>query len=408
MPQYFYTAKSFKGEIETGTLEAGTKKELSKILHQEGYVLIRAEAELEIKDKKNKFEISLSFFGKVSLTEKMMFTRNLRVMVSAGVSLPRSLSILSTQSKNPKFKKALAEILEAVNKGKSLSESLKKYPEIFSELFVSMIKAGEESGTLENVLKNLAYQMEKEHDLRSKIIGAMVYPAVIIFAMVGIGVLMLIMVIPKLAETFRELEIDLPLTTRFVIGLGEFLATKWYLFLIIVFVLFFLLKNALKTKRGKKILDSITLKIPIISPIIKKTNSAQTLRTLSSLIVSGIPLVRALRIVSGSLGNIYFKEAMISAIEKIQKGEKLSLALTPYQDLYPPMVIQMIEIGEETGQTSEILAKLADFYEEEVTNHTKNLSAIMEPLLMLLVGGAVGFFAISMIQPMYSMLGAIQ
>jgi len=408
LPQYFYTAKSFKGEIETGTLEAGTKKELSKILHQEGYVLIRAEAELEIKDKKNKFEISLSFFGKVSLTEKMMFTRNLRVMVSAGVSLPRSLSILSTQSKNPKFKKALAEILEAVNKGKSLSESLKKYPEIFSELFVSMIKAGEESGTLENVLKNLAYQMEKEHDLRSKIIGAMVYPAVIIFAMVGIGVLMLIMVIPKLAETFRELEIDLPLTTRFVIGLGEFLATKWYLFLIIVFVLFFLLKNALKTKRGKKILDSITLKIPIISPIIKKTNSAQTLRTLSSLIVSGIPLVRALRIVSGSLGNIYFKEAMISAIEKIQKGEKLSLALTPYQDLYPPMVIQMIEIGEETGQTSEILAKLADFYEEEVTNHTKNLSAIMEPLLMLLVGGAVGFFAISMIQPMYSMLGAIQ
>ena len=408
MPQYFYTAKSFKGEIETGTLEAGTKKELSKILHQEGYVLIRAEAELEIKDKKNKFEISLSFFGKVSLTEKMMFTRNLRVMVSAGVSLPRSLSILSTQSKNPKFKKALAEILEAVNKGKSLSESLKKYPEIFSELFVSMIKAGEESGTLENVLKNLAYQMEKEHDLRSKIIGAMVYPAVIIFAMVGIGVLMLIMVIPKLAETFRELEIDLPLTTRFVIGLGEFLATKWYLFLIIVFVLFFLLKNALKTKRGKKILDSITLKIPIISPIIKKTNSAQTLRTLSSLIVSGIPLVRALRIVSGSLGNIYFKEAIISAIEKIQKGGKLSLALTPYQDLYPPMVIQMIEIGEETGQTSEILAKLADFYEEEVTNHTKNLSAIMEPLLMLLVGGAVGFFAISMIQPMYSMLGAIQ
>lgn len=406
MPQYFYTAKSFKGGLKTGTLEAGTKKELSKILHQEGYVLIRAE--LEIKDKKNKFEISLSFLGKVSLTEKMMFTRNLRVMVSAGVSLPRSLSILLTQSKNQKFKKALTEILEAVNKGKSFSESLKKYPEIFSELFVSMIKVGEESGTLENVLKNLAYQMEKEHDLKSKIIGAMVYPAVIIFAMVGIGILMLIMVIPKLAETFRELEINLPLTTRFVIGLGEFLATKWYLFLIIVFVLFFLLKNVLKTKRGKKIFDSITLKIPIVSPIIKKTNSAQTLRTLSSLIVSGIPLVRALKIVSGSLGNIYFKEAIINAIEKIRKGEKLSLALMPYQDLYPPMVIQMIEIGEETGQTSEILAKLADFYEEEVTNHTKNLSAIMEPLLMLLVGGAVGFFAISMIQPMYSMLGAIQ
>lgn len=406
MPQYFYTAKSFKGELETGTLGAKDKKELSKILHQRGYVLIKAE--LEAEELRRKFEISLPFFKRVSLTEKMMFTRNLQVMISAGVSLPRSLSILSIQSKNKKFKKALDETLEAVNKGEAFSDSLKRYPDIFPELFVSMIRVGEESGTLEDVLKNLTFQMEREHELGAKIKGAMIYPAVIICAMMGIGTLMLIMVVPKLAETFKELEIDLPPTTRFVIGLGEFLAAFWYLLLIVIFILFFLFTRALKIKMGKRVFDSIALKIPIISPIIKKTNSAQTLRTLSSLIVSGIPLIQALKIISGTLGNVYFQEAIAKSIEKVRKGEKLSLALKPYQNLYPLMVIQMIEVGEETGQTSEILAKLANFYEEEVTNATKNLSAIIEPVLMLLIGGAVGFFAVSMIQPIYSMLGAIK
>jgi len=337
-----------------------------------------------------------------------MFTRNLQVMIAAGVSLPRSLSILSAQSKNKRLKKVLVEVVENINKGEGFSDSLKKYSDIFPEIFVSMIKVGEESGTLEDVLKNLNFQMEREHDLRSKVKGALIYPAVIICAMLGIGTLMLIMVVPKLAETFRELEVDLPATTQIVIGIGEFLATKWYLLLISLFVLFFVFQRLIKTRGGKRIFDKITLKTPIISPIVKKTNSAQTLRTLSSLIVSGIPIIRALEIVSGALGNIYFQEAIANSMEKVQKGEKLSVVLKSYQHLYPSMVVQMFEIGEETGQTSEILQKLADFYEEEVTNATKNLSSIIEPVLMLLIGGAVGFFAISMIQPMYSMLGAIK
>lgn len=406
MPQYFYTAKSFKGDLKTGTLEAEDKKALSKILHQEGYTLLKAEP--EIAETKGRFKTSFSFSRGVSLVEKMMFTRNLQVMISAGVSLPRSLSILSTQSKNKNLKKSLNEILEMVNKGGSFSDALKKHPRIFPEIFVSMIKVGEESGTLEDVLKNLTFQMEREHDLRSKVMGAMIYPAVVICAMIGIGALMLIMVVPKLAETFRELGIELPPTTQFVMGLGEFLATKWYMLLILIFILFFVFQRIIKTKEGKRVFDKIVLKIPIISPIVKKTNSAQTLRTLSSLIVSGVPIIQALNVVSGALGNVYFQEAIIKSAEKVQKGEKLSATLKPYQNLYPPMVVQMVEIGEETGQTSEILAKLANFYEEEVTNATKNLSSIIEPILMLLIGGAIGFFAVSMIQPMYSMLGAIK
>lgn len=407
MPKYFYTAKSFKGEARSGVLEVKDKKELSRILHQQDLVLISASLEEE-KIKKGKLEISLPIFRGVSLTEKMMFARNLQVMIAAGISLPRSLTILAAQTKNKNFQKALLDILEGVTQGKSFSESLRKYPQIFPELFVSMIKVGEEAGTLEEVLKNLTYQMEREHDLRSKITGAMMYPAVIICAMIGIGVLMLIMVVPKLAETFEELEIELPITTRFVIGIGTFLAEKWFLLPVIILVLFLFLRTISRTKTGKRLFDKLILKFPIISSIVKKTNSAQTVRTLSSLITSGIPIVQALEIVSGSLGNFYFKEAMTKAKEEVKKGGKLSEALKPYQNLYPLLVIQMIEVGEETGQTSDILRKLADFFEEEVTLATKNLSSLIEPLLMLLIGGAVGFFAISMIQPMYSMLGAIK
>jgi type IV pilus assembly protein PilC len=216
------------------------------------------------------------------------------------------------------------------------------------------------------------------------------------------------MVVPKLAATFEELGTELPPTTRFVIGLGTFLAQKWFLVVLIIGILVFFLRLSLKTKNGKKILDGLVLKLPAVSALVKKTNSASTSRTLSSLIASGVPLLRSLEIISGTLGNFYFHQAITDSIDKVRKGQKLSEALSLYQNLYPPLVIQMLEVGEETGETAEILGKLSDFFEDEVTNTTKNLSAVIEPVMMLLVGGAVGFFAISMIQPMYSMLGAIK
>jgi type IV pilus assembly protein PilC len=402
MPRYFYTAKSFSGEGRTGILEAADEHQLARILRQEGYILISASLE----EKERKFEFSLPFG--VSLVEKMNFTRNLRIMIGAGISLPRALETLAAQSKNRKFQKTLIEIAEEIKKGKSFSDSLTKYPNIFSELFVSMVKIGEESGTLEDVLKVLTNQMEREYELKSRVKGAMIYPAIIISAMIGIGVLMLIVVIPKLAQTFQELAIELPPTTKFVIFLGNFLAKRWYLILISVLILAIFLRTISKTKTGKRVIDFLTLKIPIISPLIQKTNSAYFVRTLSSLIISGVPIVRSLEIVSNSLENFYFRETLKEAAEKVRKGEKLSDALLPYQKLYSPTVIQMIQVGEETGETSTILAKLADFYEEEVANATKNLSSVIEPVLMLLIGAAVGFFAISMIQPIYGMLGAIK
>jgi len=405
--KYFYEARSLTGELKSGILEAKDEHELSRILRQDGYLLVKVSSEGET-IKKKKLEISIPFLAKVGLKEKMFFTRNLRVMIASGLPLPRSLKILSEQTKNQKFKEAIRDVSEQITKGESFSKALSLHPDIFSELFQNMVKVGEEAGTLEEVLKVLTEQMERENEMKSKIIGAMIYPAVIIAAMIGIGILMLIMVVPKLAETFKELNIELPPTTKFVMFLGTFLAEKWYLFILIVIVFLILFRILLRTKFGKNLIDGLVLKLPIVSPIIKKTNSASTTRTLSSLIVAGVPIVRALEIISRTLGNVYFRKAMAEAAEKVKKGGKLFEALKPYQNLYPLLVIQMIEIGEETGETSTILSKLADFFEEEVTNTTKNMTAIIEPILMLFIGGVVGFFAISMVQPMYSMLQAIK
>ncbi len=376
-------------------------------MKEQGFILVKAELEKGLGEKRE-FEFSLPFFGGVSLTEKMMFTRNLQVMIAAGIPLPRALGILVAQAKSKNFKKALDEIKEEIIKGKSFSESLVKYPEIFSELFQSMLKVGEESGTLDQSLKVLTRQMEREHELKSKIQGALMYPAVIILAMIGIGILMLIMVVPKIAETFKELAIELPLTTKLVIGLGTFFAEKWYLVILIVIGFLFFFSAVSKTRGGKKIIDALFLRLPVVSPLIKKTNSAHTVRTLSSLIAAGVPIVRSLEVVSGALDNFYYKRAISEAAERVRKGGKLSEALSAYQDIYPLIVLQMIQVGEETGETSNVLAKLADFFEEEVGNATKNLTSIIEPVLMLIIGGAVGFFAISMVQPMYSMLEAVK
>ena len=403
MPKYSYIAKTLQGERRSGDLEAKDEHQLARILRREGSILISAKSEERLKEEK-KFTVSIPLLGWVSLTEKIMFSRNLRVMIAAGVPLPRALKILADQSKNKKFRKIILNVREEIIKGKSFSDALGKYSNVFSELFTSMVRVGEETGTLEEVLKVVYSQMEKEYQIRSKIKGAMIYPLVIVFAMVCIGVLMLIMVVPKLSQVFTELGVELPTTTKLVIAIGLFLEKFWFTLPLGIALIIVLLRVILKTKIGKLVFDSFVLKIPVVSSIIKKTNSAHTVRTLSSLITAGVPIVRSLEIVSGSLGNVHYKRAILEAAEKVKEGGKLAEVLKGHENIYPSLVIQMIEVGEETGETANILEKLAEFFEEEVTNATKNLSAVIEPILMLIVGAVVGFFAISMIQPIYSMM----
>lgn len=406
MAKYFYQAVSQQGQNQTGEEIAQDEKELAKILHEKGLVLISAKP-AEKRGFSLKFDLSQDIFG-IPLAEKLMFVRNLRVMVASGVALPKALDILSQQVRSGMFKKAVIDMKESVVRGKALSQTLEEHSEIFSELFSNMVKVGEESGTLESVLNQLALQLEKEHELKAQITGALLYPAVVVLAMAGIGVLMLVVVVPKLAQTFKDLGVQLPFTTRLVITTGTFLSQRWYVAFPALFVLVGIFFRLLKTKRGKRVLDTFLLKAPLLSDLVRKTNSATTLRTLSSLIASGVPIVRALEITSRVVGNSFFREALEACSKEVSKGAKVSESLDKQNHAYPPLVIQMMSVGEETGESSEVLAKLAEFYEEEVTQITKNLASVVEPLLMLVIGAAVGFFAISMISPMYSLLNSIQ
>ncbi len=404
MPRFFYTAKSEEGKTKTGVLTAENTRQLAQKLKKEGLVLIEASAG---KEEKKKFKISIPFLGRVTEREKIMMTRNLQVMIASGLPLSRALDILAGQTKNKKFEKVLMDVKEEIKKGENFSGALKKYPKVFPELFQSMIEVGEESGTLEEVLKTLALQMEKENELKAKIKGAMIYPSVIIATMIGIAILMLVLVVPQLKSMFEQLDVELPRSTQIVMSLGSFLTDQWYLVLISLFVAIIVFWRIAKTKPGKKTIDIVLLKIPVVSSIIKKKNSASTIRTLSSLLSSGVTMIKSLRIISDTLSNFYFREALKEATEKVKKGASLSECLKPYEDIYPLGVVEMIKVGEETGQTSEILSKLSDFYEDEIDRATKNLVSVLEPVLMLFIGATVGLFAISMIEPMYSMLGGI-
>jgi len=409
MPSYSYTARTFSGQLHTGQLDAADERKLAQALRREGYVLISARpvASAAKKSGRARFQRLFSWLKGVPLAEKMMLTRNLKVMIAGGLSLPRALTILANQTKSKRLQKALSQSAAEITRGKGFAESLMQHPAVFSEFFCSMIRVGEEAGTLEDVLEVLTRHMEREHELRARIKGAMVYPAVILCAMILIGAVMLIVVVPKLAATFEELGVELPLTTRIVIGLGTFLATFWYFIPFLLLAAWVAFRAAVKTSYGKHIADTILLKIPIISPIVKKTYTAYTIRTLGSLIEAGVPIVNGLEVVSGSLTNIHYKRAMAHAAERVKKGAKLAEALKPYEaTIYPSLVVQMIAVGEETGETSSMLSRLADFFEEEVGRATKNLSAVIEPALMLVIGAVVGFFAVSMVQPMYSMMQA--
>jgi len=409
MPSYIYIAKDKKGKNQTDHIIAANKHELAGILRNQGLVLISAEVVGVKKEAAYYLNIikRLKELGTISLVEKMMFSRHLSVMINAGLSLNQALKILARQTKSPRFKKIISQVEISVSQGKSFSESLKKYPKVFNELYTNMIGVGEEGGNLSDVLNVLAEQMKKNHELISRVRGAMMYPLVIAIAMIGIGILMMIMVVPKLTEVFDELNVELPLSTRIIMFISSFLKDNILLGIIGLIIIFFIIKIAIRKKEVKRTLHKIYLYFPIFGSLIRKINSARLARTLSSLIESGVAITKSLEVVAGTLSNIHFQEALLNSAKEIQKGKKLSVSLSKYEHLYSPMVIQMIGVGEETGSLSGILKNLADFYEEEIDNVTKNMSSVLEPILMVVIGAAVGFFAISMIQPMYSMMSGV-
>lgn len=400
---YSYTAKNNAGQMVEGKRESDSRLALSRELRAEGLALILA------RSISGKFDFSTlnNFFVRVKLHDKIIFTRNLSAMLRAGISLARALGILERQTQNFRFKKIMGEVLDGINKGQGLSDGLKKFPGVFSSLFVSMIKAGEESGSLPASLEAVGAQLEKSYVMGKKIRGAMMYPAIVLVAIILIGALMLIYVVPALSETFKSMNVELPKSTQFIIWLSGQLVANTLTFFLSLVALVGLFVFAVRTERGKRVYDSTLLHLPIFGNIIKEVNAARTARTLSSLISAGVEMRQAISITRDVLQNVFYKEIMAEAEKAVEKGLTLSGVFKEKTDLYPVMVGEMVEVGEETGRLSNMLENIASFYEDEVDIVTKDMSSLIEPILMLVIGGAVGFFAISMISPTYSLLNSV-
>ncbi len=400
---YIFTAKNESGNLIEGKRESADKVSLSQELRAENLILVVA------RETAGNLDLSAvnHFFTRITLHEKIIFTRNLAAMLSAGISLARVLGILSRQTQNFKFRKTLDSLLDDINKGQSLSEGMKKFPKIFSSLFVSMVKAGEESGGLPNSLKSVGIQLEKNYTMNRKIRGALMYPAVVITAIFVIGILMLIYVVPTLTATFKDLGAELPKSTQLIIALSDFLVLHTITFIISTAFVLTSLFYFIRTRYGTRVYQFVILRFPLFGPIIKEINAARTARTMSSLLSSGVDMRESLIITGGVLQNVFYKEVLGKAEIDIEKGLPLSGSFKERTDLYPAMVGEMMEVGEETGKLSDMLENIADFYESEVDATTKDLSTLIEPIMMIVIGAAVGFFAVAMISPTYSVLNSI-
>lgn len=340
--------------------------------------------------------------SRVKMQDKIIFARNLSAMLTAGLSVTRAFDVIVRQSKNPKLKKVVKSVKDDIAQGAELNEAMEKQPDAFPPLMVAMVRAGEESGKLSESLKIVADQMERVYLLQKKIKGAMIYPMIIIAALLGVGILMMIYIVPTLTATFEELGVDLPASTQVVIAISKFLTnyTVAAIGLIIASIAGFI--YALRTETGRKIWNTVLLYIPMIKTVTKEANAARATRTLSSLLSSGVGVVHAFEITEEVVQNHHFTRVLAEARTRVQKGTLMSEVFAENEHLYPPLVGELIAVGEETGKLSDMLEEVAKFYEGEVEQKTKNMSTFIEPFLMLVVGGAVGFFAVSMITPIYS------
>jgi len=400
--KFSYQSIAQDSEHKKGLRDADDKFALARMLKAEGEMLIMAE---EVKS--SSISLKIPFLTGVKIHEKIIFTRNLASMLEAGLPVSRALSVIERQLKNKTLKDIVIALNENIRIGKTLSEGMKLYPDVFPPLCVSMVASGEETGQLSEALSTVSSQMEKTYLLKKKIQGALLYPCIILIAMLCIGIFMLVYIVPTLTNTFKSLGTDLPASTQFIISASDLFQTHMVLIFLSFLIIGFLVFIFSKTSSGKRFVDFVLLHIPVISPLVKETNSARTTRTLSSLLSAGVSVVEAINITKDVIQNSYYKEVLEQAKHNIETGSPIAEVFAQAEHLYPVFVGEMIAVGEETGDLGSTLLKVAIFYETEVEQKTKDMSTIVEPVLMLIVGVAVGFFAISMISPIYSVVDKI-
>lgn len=395
MPVFSYECITKQGELITGEISADTTAAAAERLRASGYAIL----ELEEYKEKNK---SSFLFGekKVKLSEITLFSRQLAAMLSAGIPVTRALYTLSRQAENPTLKSALETISKNVEGGMSLADAFGAFPNIFSNLYVSMIRAGEVGGTLENTLLRLSEQLHKEKQVKDNIKSATSYPKMIgIFALV-IFIAMLVFMVPVF-QKFISGNTQIPAITQFIFNLSASIRTKWYVWISVTVAVVSFIVLFFKSRTGHDLWESVKLKLPIIGPILLKSVIARFTRTLSTLLEGGIPVVQALESAGPTSGSDVLAEAVRNAAERIEEGKTIASTLEE-SGIFPPMVTHMIAVGEESGTLPSLLNKVAEFYEEEVDVTTKNLQSLIQPILLVLIGVLVGGMLVALYLPMFT------
>lgn len=397
MAFFIYTARDEIGTQHKGRVEATSERDAVGLLREKKLFITSIKL---YKQQKSLF--SLSRFRKVTFSDVVRFTRQLSTMITAGLQLPEALNLLRTQAENPAFAEVISRIYRDIEGGGALAASLVKYPQHFSTSYIALIKAGESSGTLDKVLLRLADTLEKNLEFRSKVRSALIYPAIIILAMGIVFVILMVVVVPKLSELYADFGADLPLATRILQGISDFFVYFWWLIIIVAVVGSQIFIRWKKTKAGGKLWDNFVLKLPVFGPLQQQVILVEFTRTLGLLIGVGVHILDALRILTDSTGNMLYHDALADIKKKVEKGAALGVLFSQYS-IFPPILSQMVKVGEETGKLDESLVKLSYYFESDSDQKIKGLTTAIEPLIMIVLGIGVGFIVFSIITPIYNL-----
>lgn len=401
MPVYKWEGKTLRGAIKRGELEAVSEGALRIQLRQQNIIPTR------ILSKGTEIKLQLSFMGgRVSQKQIAVFTRQLATMIDAGLPLVQSLDILATQQENRTFKEVLTSIKDDVEAGSTFAAALGRHPKVFNDLYVNLVVAGEEGGILDNILLRLSNYIEKAVALKKKVKSALVYPTAILAVAVLVVTILLMFVIPVFEKMFLSAGQSLPLLTLIIVGLSKLLKKYFLLVVAGLVVLAVVLRRYYKTDGGRRAIDGFLLRVPVFGPLLQKIAIARFSRTLSTLVSSGVPILDSLNIVAKTAGNRIVEDAITRARGSISEGETIADPLAR-ADVFPPMVTQMISVGESTGSLDNMLGKIADFYDEEVDTTVATLTSLMEPFLMIFLGGTIGTIVIAMYLPIFNMASAV-
>ncbi|MBW1919922.1 MAG: type II secretion system F family protein [Deltaproteobacteria bacterium] len=401
MPVYVWVAETKRGRKLKGEIDAANENIALSQLKKRNFTVKK------LKPKPKDIFEGISFLQpKVTSKDIVVFTRQFSTMIDAGLPLVQGLTILAEQSENPTFKKILKEITRDVEGGSTLAEAMKKHPKVFDDLFVNLVAAGEVGGILDTILRRLAFFIEKAQKLKAQIKGALTYPIVVVCIAIIVIAVILIFVIPVFEEMFASFGAALPAPTQLVVNLSRFMKSNVHWVLLGAGILFYGFRRYRKSELGRRQTDALFLKLPIFGELLKKTAVARFTRTLGTMISSGVPILDALEIVAKTAGNVVIEEIIYEVRASIAEGQTIAEPLSE-NDIFPGMVIQMIAVGEATGALDTMLEKIADFYDEEVDAAVAALTSMLEPLLMLFLGGAIGGLVIAMYLPIFQMAGAI-